>query len=334
MRRVAVIGLNNRAERLILAGFRAATNCSLVAVVSRSADKAASVAAKFSIPATFTSVEDLVSSGVADTVFINTPSHHHVTPGVLAARAGLAVVCEKPLADDAVTASELVRAVQDAKVPTAVHFTMRGLAGPRMVARLLRQGAVGRLLSMDIAMLQPKELLTPAQNQSSLVELAPHVLDLATWWGNLDVAPQVLAATAVSWGPNTPDLALHGFLRTAAGASIMVQTNRVASGFENGVRALICGENGSIDLDLGAKHVTIRVAKPSGPFVDVPIDDDLIVAFADFPRLQMEALVDSINGSGQFPTIAEAFALQEQQDRLATLAGFAPRALARFGRPA
>ena len=115
-RRVALIGLNSRAERLLIPGLLAAGNCTLTALCSRSHDKAQAVAAHHGVAHGFGSVEALLAAGVADTVFINTPPAHRA-PAVAAAQAGLAIICEKPLADTAAAAREIADAVAAAGVP-------------------------------------------------------------------------------------------------------------------------------------------------------------------------------------------------------------------------
>ncbi len=335
-RRVALVGLNVRAERLLIPGFQRAGNCALVALCSRSEAKAREAADRHSVPHAFGSIEALVAADVADTVFVNTPASAHAASVIAAARAGLAVICEKPLADTAASAREAAAAVATAGVANAVHFTMRGLAGPRMAARLLAQGRIGRLRHVEVAMLQPKELVPPHPGQSALVELGPHAIDLVRWWttsAGEEGPPTLIGATAVPLAPQGPDAAAQALLRMGSGTMVSVLTSRVASGFENGIRALLCGDRGSIAVDVGARSVSLRWAPPDGPFQAVDIDPELEVSFQEFPAVQMRGLVASLDGSGQFPAVPEALAIQELQDAIAVRAGLDLEALARAGRP-
>jgi predicted dehydrogenase len=334
-RRVALIGLNGRAERLLIPGLLAAGNCALTALCSRSAEKARATAARHGVAHAFGGVEALLEAGVADTVFINTPAAAHRAPAVAAARAGLAVLCEKPLAETAAAAKEIAEAVAAAGVPSAVHFTYRGVAGTRMVARLLARGAIGRVLLVQVSLLQAKELQAGAPGRSALVEIGSHGLDLCRWWlasagGGADLAVQ--GATSTPYATSAADVTTSAVLRSAGGALVTLLVSRAALGFGNGVRALLCGDQGSIELTLDADSAAIQVATPDGPFAPRAVDEDVQVSYTAFPAAQMRALVASLGGTRQFPTVPEALEVQALQDDIARRAGLDAAALAALGR--
>ena len=330
-RRVALIGLNGRAERLLIPGLLAAGNCALTALCSRSDEKARAVAARHGVAHGFGSIEALLEAEVADTVFINTPAAAHRAPAIAAARAGLAVICEKPLAETAAAAKEIAEAVAAAGVPSAVHFTYRGVAGTRMVARLLARGAIGRVLLVQVSLLQAKELQAGAPGRSALVEIGSHGLDLCRWWlasagGGADLALQ--SATSTPLATSAADATTSAVLRSSTGALVTLLISRAALGFGNGIRALLCGDRGSIELTLDADTAAIQVATPDGPFAPRAVDDDVRVSYRAFPAVQMRALVASLDGTQQFPTVPEALEVQGLQDAIAQRAGLEPAALA------
>ncbi|HEV7214128.1 MAG TPA: Gfo/Idh/MocA family oxidoreductase [Chloroflexota bacterium] len=334
-RRVALLGLNARAERLLIPGLLAAGNCTLTALCSRSAEKAAAVAARHGVPHSFGSVEALLASGVADTIFINTPPGAHRAAAVAAAQAGLAVICEKPLADSAAAAKEIADAVAAAGVASAVHFTYRGVAGTRMVARLLEQGAIGRLLLLQTALLQAKELQAGAPGRSALVEIGSHGLDLCRWWlasagAGADLALEHAASTASA--ASAADLTVNAVCRSSSGALVTLLVTRAALGFGNGIRALLCGDKGSIELTLDADSVVLQVATAGQPFAPLAVAEDLQVSYTAFPAVQMRALIGSVDGTQQFPTVQAALEVQGLQDAIAQRAGLEPASLASAGR--
>ena len=75
----------------------------------------------------------LADPGV-DAVVIATPSAFHPKLVIASARAGKAIFCQKPLADDSATARTAVQAVQEAGVPSYMGFMKRFWPGFRAVS--------------------------------------------------------------------------------------------------------------------------------------------------------------------------------------------------------
>jgi hypothetical protein len=100
----------------------------------------------------------------------------------------------------------------------------------------------------------------------------------------------------------------------------------------NGVRALLCGDQGSIEPTLDADTALVQAATVGQPFAPRTIDDDLEVSYTAFPAVQMQALVASLDGTQQFLTVQEALEVQALQDDIARRAGLEPASLAVIGR--
>jgi xylose dehydrogenase (NAD/NADP) len=77
---------------------RASERGELVAVASRDLEKAQAYAAEWEIPQAFGSYEAMLESGAIDAVYIGLPNHLHATWSISAMKAGMHVLCEKPLA--------------------------------------------------------------------------------------------------------------------------------------------------------------------------------------------------------------------------------------------
>lgn len=80
----------------------------LVAVASRSLDKARDFASQYGIPRAHGSYEDLYADPEVDAVYISTPNTHHYTNAMDAILAGKAVLCEKPLTVNPAEARSLI----------------------------------------------------------------------------------------------------------------------------------------------------------------------------------------------------------------------------------
>ncbi|WP_405862098.1 Gfo/Idh/MocA family oxidoreductase [Streptomyces sp. NBC_00090] len=73
----------------------------------------------------FDSVTELITSGLIDVLHVCTPNHLHAPIALEAMDAGLAVICEKPLATEAPTAQLMAEQAKGAGVVAAVPFVYR-----------------------------------------------------------------------------------------------------------------------------------------------------------------------------------------------------------------
>jgi len=114
--------------------------------------------------------------------------HHPVSLACL--NHGVAVLCEKPLCEDAPLARELVEAAERADVALAVNQTRRLFPANRQIQQLLAAGALGRLTRIVYEMGEPFEW--PAVSDSYfgakgsgkgvLLDTGANIVDLVCWW--------------------------------------------------------------------------------------------------------------------------------------------------------
>ena len=109
--RFGVIGTNN-ISNWVIAGGRQDERFELVAVCSRTQERADEFAAKHNIPHTFTSLEEMASSPLIDAVYIATPNYVHAEQSILCMNHGKHVLCEKPFASNAREVKQMIEAAQ------------------------------------------------------------------------------------------------------------------------------------------------------------------------------------------------------------------------------
>lgn len=114
-------------------------------IYSRSGDKAKRFAEKWSVPHRTTNLEEAVTHPEIDTVVIALSNDMHLEAARLAAKAGKAVLCTKPLGRNAEEARKMLEAVEEAGVfhgyledLVYTHKTLKALAS-------VRSGAIGRV---------------------------------------------------------------------------------------------------------------------------------------------------------------------------------------------
>ncbi len=107
--RFGIVGTNFITD-WVIAGAREDERFELSAVYSRTQERADEFAAKYQIPHTFTSLEEMAKSPLIDAVYIASPNFLHASQSLLCMKHGKHVLCEKPLASNAREAREMVEA--------------------------------------------------------------------------------------------------------------------------------------------------------------------------------------------------------------------------------
>jgi glucose-fructose oxidoreductase len=144
--RYAVIGLGHIAQTAVLPAFaHAKKNSRLAALVSGDPRKLRALGRRHRVDALvdYDGLDALLDSGDIDAVFIALPNSLHAELTVRAARAGVHVLCEKPLAPTSAECERMLEAVEAAgvKLMTAyrLHFDPANLAAVQ-IARSRRLG--------------------------------------------------------------------------------------------------------------------------------------------------------------------------------------------------
>jgi predicted dehydrogenase len=122
----------------------------VVAIASRSMDKAQAVASKLGIPKSYGSYQELLADPDIDAIYNPLPNHLHVPWSIKALESGKHVLCEKPIAMTSTQAQELVNAARahtGLKVMEA--FMYRHHPQWQHALRLVRQGQIGKLRAIQ-----------------------------------------------------------------------------------------------------------------------------------------------------------------------------------------
>ncbi len=140
--RVGVIGLHFGAQVHVPA-FRRDARCIVAALAGRTPDRTAAVAAEIGVPGAYGDWRALLSEGAVDAVSIAVPPSEQPAVIIEAARRGIHVFCEKPLASTVDSAAEAVAAIRTSGVVHAIDFIFPEIPAWRRAQELLRAGAIG-----------------------------------------------------------------------------------------------------------------------------------------------------------------------------------------------
>jgi predicted dehydrogenase len=143
--RYAVVGAGWFGQAAVLPAFaNAKENSELTALVSGDAQKRATLSSDYGVPAySYEQYDDLLASGAVDAVYIVSPNSHHKDHTIAAARHGVHVLCEKPLADTAVAAEAMIAACDRAGVLLMTAYRLHFEKANLQAVELIRKGAIG-----------------------------------------------------------------------------------------------------------------------------------------------------------------------------------------------
>lgn len=315
--RVGLVGLNERAKRLLIRGLNAAPHANLTALCSRDRAKAAAVAAEL-VPgaAVCVSVDDLASRPDIDAIYLNVPDEHHHPLALSALRAGKHVICEKPLAQTAGEAKEMTEAARRAGVRGIVNFTQRSQPAARLAARVLSDGTVGDLHHVALTVHQGTRLGGAGPRKDALLDSGSHGIDLLHWWLDQVGAGELCRVAAVhsAEDPERPPWWLCTF-RTDRGVGVGLDVSKVAAGTWNVFALNAYGSKGALHMfvDGAGGRVELtrpRAGSPQGEREPVPLPAELQITYEDFPAYHMERLVQAVRGEGEFAMFEDGLRCQ------------------------
>lgn len=155
--RYAVVGLGHIAQAAVLPAFaHAQRNSRLAALVSGERKKLDAVGRRYGVKrlCRYDDVDDLFASGEIDAVYIALPNNMHRDFTVRAARAGLHVLCEKPMAVSARECEQMIQATSKAGVKLMIAYRLHFEQANLEAAQLARTDKLGelRFFSSDFSM--------------------------------------------------------------------------------------------------------------------------------------------------------------------------------------
>ena len=129
----------------VLAGVSGSPAVAIVAVGSRSADRAREFAGRHGIPRVHGSYQELLADPEVEAVYIPLPNGLHVEWTLAALAAGKHVLCEKPLSPRAEEVERCFDAAERAGLVLSEGFMWRHHPQADRLVSLLREGAIGEL---------------------------------------------------------------------------------------------------------------------------------------------------------------------------------------------
>ena len=144
--RYAVVGLGYISQVAVLPAFQhALENSELLALVSGDATKRAQLAKKYGVSKTYSYEQfpECLESGLIDAVYIALPNNMHRAYTEGAARAGIHVLCEKPMAVTEQECEAMIEATSRANVKLMIAYRLHFEQGNLATIAAVRDGQIG-----------------------------------------------------------------------------------------------------------------------------------------------------------------------------------------------
>jgi predicted dehydrogenase len=139
--RYAVVGAGHITQAAVLPAFEQAENAELVAIFSDDDAKREELSSRYDLEhaLTYDDYDDFLGKGLVDAVYIAVPNHLHCDYTVRAARCGVHVLCEKPMAVDERECEKMMRTCDENDVKLMIayrlHFDVANLEAIDLVER-------------------------------------------------------------------------------------------------------------------------------------------------------------------------------------------------------
>lgn len=273
MIKLGIVGTGGMAQNHARA-FNAIRGCRIAGCCDTSPGLAEQFAAQHGIRAAYESLDAMLANENLDAVSVVTPDSAHCAPVLACLKAGLHVMCEKPLSDNLADAKRMTDMARKKGAITAVNFSYRDRASAQKAADLVASGRLGRILHVEGCYLQswlstrkmmgdylkmPSRqwrLSTAHGSMGCLGDLGVHLYDMAFFVAGEIAEVDCRLATFDKGVPGVGEYVFDAndsfaaTVRFAQGAIGTLHSSRWGTGHRNRVALKVYGEKGALDLDL------------------------------------------------------------------------------------
>ena len=147
--RYAVVGLGHITQNALLPGFQNTKNSQLAAIVTGDSAKRKEIAKAYDLDPgaaySYPELEECLRAEKVDAVYLGVPNHLHCEYTVRAARAGVHVLCEKPMAVTVRECRTMIDACRDAGVRLMIAYRLHFEEANLEAIRIATKGELGNL---------------------------------------------------------------------------------------------------------------------------------------------------------------------------------------------
>ena len=289
------IGCGEVTEKKSGPAFNEVEGSQVVAVMSRSENKARSYAERHHVRKWYTDASELIEDPDVNAVYIATPPSSHATFAIMAMRAGKPCYIEKPLAASYNDCIRINRISEQTGVPCFVAYYRRYLPYFQKVKEIIESGTIGNVVNVQVRFSVPPRDLDFQSGKEMPWRLQP---DIAGGGYFYDLAPHQIDLLQNLFGVITR---AHGYPANRAHLYQAEDTLSACFFFESGIPGSgswcfvghesakedcieIIGEKGTLSFSVYTynpiKLITtegaVSITVPNPPYVQLPIIKSVI----------------------------------------------------------
>tara|TARA_B100001115_G_scaffold125792_1_gene94309 strand:+ start:1654 stop:2652 length:999 start_codon:yes stop_codon:yes gene_type:complete len=286
-----IIGCGDIAASSFAPSLLQSEHAELVAVCRRDLDGARAFAEKFGGCAAYASAEELFAESGVEAVIVSTPTDTHCAYTTLAARRGVHVLCEKPMAHNRDECRQMVEVCREHEVALGVAYRRRLFPQVLKAKELIADGRIGRVVCVRTHYsgwmgIEPGAWRLSLGIGGAMMEMAVHRLEVLL---NFAAAPVEVSAFVETVEHDWPVDDTDAILLKFADGTVGLHSTLLCSNPRRDM-AHIDGTKGRIMIDaLEFSSPVLRLETDSGveeisvdplqaPYFDLPMIDDFIGA--------------------------------------------------------
>jgi predicted dehydrogenase len=202
--KIGIIGSGGIAQGCHMRGYAAIPEkCEIVATCDVNPETAKAAAEKFGVKKTYTDYKEMIEKEKLDAVSVATPNKFHKEPTIYALKAGVHVLCEKPLGMNADECRAMCAAARDSGKILQVGLQSRFNGPSRWLKTYIDAGNMGDIYFARAQALRRRGvpgwgvfINKELQGGGPLIDIGVHILDLTLF---LMGYPKPVSASGKTW---------------------------------------------------------------------------------------------------------------------------------------
>ncbi|MEZ4667012.1 MAG: Gfo/Idh/MocA family oxidoreductase [Anaerolineae bacterium] len=224
-------------------GYMGSPYADLVAICDMNEARLQESGDKWKVDARYTDYKQMFKEAKLDIVSVCVPNAAHAEVSIAALKAGVHVICEKPMAVNVAEAEAMLEAARSSKRQLMVSYNYRFQSDSQWMKKMVTDGKLGTVYHVDVSWRRETGIpgwglfgSKAASGGGALIDLGVHVIDLALWMMDFPEVETVSGQVRSLFGPNgrktwgrTPGQKIEGGFDVDDGAIAFLRLNNGAS---------------------------------------------------------------------------------------------------------